>query len=409
MNTLAIVLLIAILAENGIYLLADRLNLRAFPERIPELLRDVYDPDRHRKVKAYLEANSRLTWAASAFHLLVLLVFWFSGGFEFLDARVRSLGFGPVASGLLFIGALFLAKSILALPFSLYATFRIEARFGFNRTTPWVFVSDRLKGLLLSLLLGTPLLAGILFLFEHAGKDAWWLCWIAVSTFFLVLHFLAPALIFPLFNRFTPLEAGAIREAIFTYARKIGFSLENILVMDGSKRSAKSNAFFTGFGKNRRIVLFDTLIRRHTLDELVAVLAHEMGHYKRGHIPQRLALSILHSGILLYLLSFFISFPPLFKAFYLESRPVYAGLVFFSILCSPVELVIGTLFRILSRRKEREADRFAAETTGSRESMIRALKKLSADNLSNPSPHPLYVFLNASHPPVLERIHNLSE
>jgi STE24 endopeptidase len=260
------------------------------------------------------------------------------------------------------------------------------------------------KGVLLAILLGTPLLAGVLAFFEYAGPNAWWYCWIAVTLYMLGVQFIAPTWIMPLFNKFTPLEDGELKSAILNYAGSINFPIENVYVMDGSRRSSKSNAFFTGFGRHRRIVLFDTLIRQHTVGELLAVLAHEMGHYKKKHILQSMVLGILQMGVMLYLLSVFISYQGLFDAFYMPHKSVYAGLIFFGMLFSPLGFFIGIFMQMLSRRNETEADRFSVETTGAPDAMAAALKKLSMHNLSNLLPHPLYVFLNYSHPPVLERI-----
>jgi STE24 endopeptidase len=284
----------------------------------------------------------------------------------------------------------------------------IEARFGFNKTTPTTYIMDLLKGLLLALLLGTPLLAAILAFFEYAGPHAWWYCWIAVTLYMLMVQFIAPAWIMPLFNKFTPLEEGELKSEILAYARTIGFPLENVYQMDGSRRSTKSNAFFTGFGKHKRIVLFDTLIKQHTVQELVAILAHEMGHYKKHHIRQTLILSILQTGLMLFLLSQFITYQGLFDAFYMPQQSVYAGMLFFAMLYAPIDFFTGILMQLRSRKKETEADQFAAETTRDPASMVVALKKLSVHNLSNLTPHPFYVFLNYSHPPVLQRIQMLS-
>jgi STE24 endopeptidase len=297
-----------------------------------------------------------------------------------------------------------LFKALLSLPFSIYHTFVIEERFGFNQTTWTTYLFDILKGLLLAILLGAPLLAGILAFFEYTGVNAWWLCWIAVTLYMLGVQFIAPTWIMPLFNKFSPLEDGELKSAILAYADSIKFPLQNVYVMDGSKRSAKSNAFFTGFGAHRRIVLFDTLIKQHTTGELVAVLAHEMGHYKKKHIIQSLILGILQMGFMLYLLSLFISYPGLFEAFYMPRTSVYAGLIFFAMLYSPLDFFIGLFMQRLSRRNETVADRFSVETTRDPQSMVDALKKLSVHNLSNLLPHPFYVFLNYSHPPVLQRI-----
>ena len=404
MNFIAIVILIALLFEFVINRIADHLNLTMLRDDLPQDFKGVYDPERYRKSQEYLKVNTRFGWVTASVDLIVMLAFWFGKGFPLLDGWVRALSYGPIISGLIYIAVLVLFKALISLPFSLYNTFVIEERFGFNQTTRATYFLDLLKGLILATLLGTPLLAGLLLFFEYAGASAWWLCWIAVTLYMLGVQFIAPTWIMPLFNKFTPLEDGELKSAILSYADSIKFPIENVYVMDGSKRSAKSNAFFTGFGAHRRIVLFDTLIRRHTTDELVAVLAHEMGHYKKKHIIQTLAIGILQMGLMFFLLSFFISYQGLFDAFFVPRTSVYAGLIFFAMLFSPLGFFLGLIMQRLSRRNETEADCFAVETTGDAQSMVDALKKLSVHNLSNLLPHPLYVFLHYSHPPVLQRI-----
>ncbi len=407
MNPIAIIILAAIIFDFALNGLADYLNLTMLRNDLPEAFRGVYDSDRYRKSQQYLKINTRFGWITATFDVAVILIFWFAKGFPLLDEWVRSFNYGPVITGLIYMAVLLLFKGVLSLPFSLYATFVIEERFGFNQTTWTTFVMDLAKGLLLTVLLGAPLLAGILAFFVHAGTNAWWYCWIAVTLYMLGVQFIAPTWIMPLFNKFTPLEAGELKSAILSYAGSINFPIENVYVMDGSRRSSKSNAFFTGFGKHRRIVLFDTLIKQHTTGELLAVLAHEMGHFKKKHILQTMVLGILQMGIMLYLLSIFISYQGLFDAFYMPQKSVYAGLIFFAMLYSPLDFFIGIFMQMLSRRNETEADRFSAETTHDPQSMVAALKKLSVHNLTNLRPHPVYVFLNYSHPPVLQRISEL--
>jgi STE24 endopeptidase len=408
MNPVVVIILGAMGLDFILNLIADGLNLKHLQGELPKAFEGVYDPQRYRRSQQYLKVNTRFGWVTSTFNLLVILIFWFAKGFPLLDKWVRSFELGPILEGLLYIGTLMLLKSFLALPFSVYATFVIEERFGFNQTTWWTYLTDLLKGLALALLLGTPLLAAILAFFQYAGSSAWWYCWIGVTIYMLVVQFLAPTWIMPLFNKFTPLEDGELKSAILSYAESINFPLENVYQMDGSRRSTKSNAFFTGFGKHKRIVLFDTLIKQHTLKELVAVLAHEMGHYKKKHVPQALILGILQTGLMLFLLSKFITYQGLFDAFFMTQKSVYAGMLFFAMLYAPLDFLVGILTQILSRKNETVADQFAAETTGDPGSMVEALKKLSAHNLSNLTPHPFYVFLNYSHPPVLKRIQLLS-
>ena len=404
MNIIAFIILFAFFFDFVLNVLADYLNLSRLRDDLPRDFEGVYDPERYRRSQEYLKDNTRFGWVTATFELIVILAFWFGKGFPLLDEWVRAFNYGPIVCGLIYMAALMLFKSILSLPFSIYHTFAIEERFGFNQTTWTTYILDMLKGLLLSVLLGAPLLSAILAFFEYAGTNAWWLCWMAVTLFMLGVQFVAPTWIMPLFNKFTPLADGELKSAILSYAGSIKFPIENVYVMDGSKRSSKSNAFFTGFGSHRRIVLFDTLIKQHTTGELVAILAHEMGHYKKRHIIQSLILGILQMGFMLYLLSLFISYPGLFEAFYMPQSSVYAGLIFFAMLYSPLDFFIGLFMQRRSRTNETAADRFSVETTQDSQSMVDALKKLSVHNLSNLLPHPFYVFLNYSHPPVLQRI-----
>jgi STE24 endopeptidase len=404
MNIYAIIILLTLLLSYGLHLLADVLNLRALQPELPEAFRGVYDAEAYRTSQEYTRVQTRFAWIASTFMLVVTLVFWFAGGFEALDALVRSWGLGPMWRGLAYIALLMLGRALLSLPFSVYSTFVIEERFGFNKTTPVTFVTDMLKGLGLAMVLGGPLLAGVLAFFTYAGPYAWLYCWGATTLFTLGVQFIAPTWIMPLFNTFTPLEAGPLKDALLGYASQVDFPLEDVTVMDGSRRSSKSNAFFTGFGKHKRIALFDTLIGQLTQSELVAVVAHEVGHYKKKHIVQNIGLSMLHTGVMFFLLSVFLHHQGLFEAFYVEQPSVYVGLVLFGLLYTPVEFLLSIGMGIFSRRHEYDADRFAITTVDTPTAMAQALQKLSLHNMSNLTPHPFYVFLNYSHPPVLDRI-----
>ena len=404
MNPFFVVILVALVLEFVLHLIANLLNLKALKLELPPALEGVYEPEEYRNSQEYTRANTRFDFMASSLGLLFLLSFWFAGGFNYLDQVIRTWGFVPVVNGLLYIGILLIAYSLLMLPFSIYATFVIEERFGFNRTTPRTFLLDRVKGLALATLLGAPLLAGILVFFEYSGTYAWLYCWIATTIFLVVMQFVAPTWIMPLFNKFTSMESGQLKEAILKYANSVNFPIENVFVMDGSKRSSKSNAFFTGFGRKKRIALFDTLIEKHAVPELVAVLAHEIGHHKRRHILQGMIISILHAGLMFFLLSVFLDSPGLYEAFYMKQQSIYAGLLFFGLLYTAIELPLSIAMHVLSRKNEYDADRFAAETLDEPRSLVDALKKLSASNLSNLTPHPFYVFLNYSHPPLLQRV-----
>ena len=404
-NIVAIIILAALAVDRILHAAADVMNLRHGGDGgLPNAFRGYYDAERYRNSVRYTRVNTRFSWVAGAFGTAVFLGFWFAGGFPVLDGWVRQMAESEVLRGLLFIGALVLARRALSFPFSVYKTFWIESEFGFNRTTPAVFAADNAKALLLGIVIGGAVLSAILAFFVHAGDAAWLYCWFASVFFMAAMQFIVPSWIMPLFNRFEPLEPGALRDAIFAYAAKIDFPVQNIYVMDGSKRSGKSNAFFAGFGKSRKIVLYDTLVENHTTDELVAVLAHEMGHFRKKHIQWMLLAGILQAGVLFYLLSVFITSPLLAEAFFLDSVSVYAGLVFFAILYSPVDMVLGFAMQAVSRKNEYAADRFAVETTENPNAMKRALKKLAANNLAALRPHPLYVLLNYSHPPVTDRI-----
>jgi STE24 endopeptidase len=404
MNTFAVIILAALLFGYLLDLLADALNLKSLRSPLPDEFRDVYDQERYDKSQSYTLTRTRFGFVTETFGLLLILAFWFAGGFNYLDQWVRSFGFGTIPTGLLFIGILSVGQSLITLPFGIYSTFVIEERFGFNKTTARTFITDLLKGLALSLALGAPLLAGVLYFFEAAGSAAWLYVWALITAFTLGVQYIAPTWIMPLFNKFEPLEEGELRTAIMAAADKAGFPLQGVFRIDGSKRSSRANAFFTGFGRNKRIALYDTLIEKHTTDELVNVLAHEIGHYKLRHIQTGMVAGIAQTGLMLALLQYFLTAEGLFDAFYMEEMSVYAGLLFFGMLYSPVSMILSIFMQMQSRRHEYQADAFAAQTTGQPEVMISALKKLSADNLSNLTPHPFYAFLNYSHPPVLQRI-----
>jgi STE24 endopeptidase len=403
-NTFAIIILAALVLDFSLKLVSDLLNLKSLKLELPFVLQDIYNQEDYRKSQEYLRTTTRFGLVDSSFTLLILLAFWFSGGFNWFDQVVTGWNLVPVVTGLLYIGILLFAYSLIKLPFDIYSTFVIEERFGFNKTTRRTFLLDMLKGFILALLLGGLLLAGILALFQYVGIYAWVYCWAAVVIFSLAMQYVAPTWIMPLFNKYTPMAEGELKEAILKYTGSVNFPIKNIFVMDGSKRSSKSNAFFTGFGRNKRIALFDTLIAQHSVPEMVAVLAHEVGHYKKKHILQGMIISIVHTGVLFFLLSLFLTSPGLYQAFGIGYQPIYAGLLFFGLLYTPIELVLSVVMQMLSRKNEYEADRFAAETIDEPNNLIVALKKLSATNLSNLTPHPFYVFLNYSHPPLLQRI-----
>ena len=407
-----IYLLIILVSMIGAYLLENAsiyLNVRHLDPVVPREFIDVVDREKYRRSQEYTRKQSKVHLFHSSVNLAILLAFILGGGFAWLDGLVRSFSLPPVWSGLIFFACLGFALDLFSLPFEIYNTFVLEEKFGFNRMTPKLFLTDKLKGYLLTLAIGGPLLAGILLFLSSYPDWGWLFAWSLIVLVMLLVHCLAPTLILPLFNTFTPLEEGDLKRKIEAYAWRNGFDLSGIFVMDGSKRSSKSNAFFTGLGRKKRIALFDTLVEKHEPDELVAVLAHEIGHYKKKHILKNMILAIVKTGILLFLVSLFISHPPLFAAFGLNQPSVYAGLVFFALLYTPIALILSLYLNFLSRKFEYQADAFAAKTTTRPENLIQALKRLSADNLSNLTPHPFYVFLNYSHPPVLNRIKALKQ
>ncbi len=408
MNTYLGVVLFILIGDFVLDLVVARLNLSRLDPQLPTEFIGHYDQEKYARSQTYTREYTRFGLIRGGIVTTATLLFILAGGFNLADRLAQSLVSGPVLTGLVFMLFLSVLSGLLSLPFRIYSTFVIEARYGFNRTTVRTFLFDLLKGLLLMIVIGAPLLAFILWLFGTAGKSAWLVVWATVTIFQLFMVYLAPVIIMPLFNKFTPLEEGELKSRIEAYAREQEFKLKGVFKMDGSKRSSKANAFFTGFGRNRRIVLFDTLIEKHSPDELVTVLAHEMGHYKLGHIPRMMVASIAQTGVLLWVLSLFIRNPGLFAAFKMDSISIYASLVFFGFLFAPINTIISIAMNFMSRRHEFEADRYSAQTTSRAEAFIAALKRLSVDNLSNLTPHPLKVFLDYSHPPVLERIRALS-
>ncbi|MCM8813326.1 MAG: M48 family metallopeptidase [Candidatus Omnitrophica bacterium] len=393
----------------GVCLLADWLNVRSARPDVPAEFIGYYDQQRYAQAQRYLWDRTRWSNIEETVHLTAVLFFFVAGGFPWVDSFCRSFGYGPVPTGLLFVGILAGLQYTLTLPFEVYSTFGIEQRYGFNKTSVRTFFADMAKGIGLTVVIGGWMLWAVLWFFERRGAAAWFECWIAVTVIQLLILFFAPVVILPLFNKFVPLPDSELRRAIHAYAASQGFSLQGVFTVDGSRRTTKANAFFTGFGRFRRIALYDTLIARHSPEELVSVLAHEIGHYKKHHVLKMIFVSLATTAVMFYLLGFFLHNPALHAAFGMPQVSVYAGLVFFSVLFAPVQSFLGAATNALSRHHEYEADRFAASTQGQPQALIAALKKLSVDNLSNLTPHPFYVLLHGSHPPVLARIRALAE
>ncbi|MCG2712253.1 MAG: M48 family metallopeptidase [Candidatus Omnitrophica bacterium] len=404
MNIYLIVILVIILFKYALNFIVNTLNIKSADSSLPEEFKGYYDKDKYEKSQYYLRDKTRFYQVEDTVGNIMIIGFILFGGFNFIDKFARSFTQGPVVSGLIFAGVLMLISQIISIPFSAFNVFVIEEKYGFNKTTVKTFIQDLAKGLILGAIIGGAAYAAIVWFFIKAGNMAWIYCWGALTLFELFLMFISPVVIMPLFNKFIPLEDGELKQTLEDYAGAQDFKMKGVFKMDGSRRSTKSNAFFTGFGRFRRIALFDTLIEKHTTDELVSVLAHEIGHYKKKHILKTMILSIGTAGLMFYILSNFLNNQGLFAAFKMEHVSVYAGLVFFGFLYTPINMIFSVMGSIISRKHEYEADRFAVTTYKKPEAFIDALKKLSVDNLSNLTPHPLKVFLDYSHPPVLERI-----
>lgn len=404
MNIYLLIILFVIIGNYLLDVVVETVNVRHAKSDLPEEFKGYYDAKEYKRAQDYLKENTRFEMTTHTITTPMMIAFILIGGFNLVDQFARGIGFGPIPTGLIFAGILLLAFQIISIPFSIYGTFVIEEKYGFNRTTARTFILDTLKSWLLAAVIGGIIFSIILWLFEKAGTWAWVYCWIVVVLFQIVLIFLAPVIIMPLFNKFYPLADGELKTAIEDYARSQGFKMKGVFKMDASKRSTKSNAYFTGFGRFRRIVLFDTLIKRHSVDELISILAHEMGHYKKKHILKAIIISMMTTGLIFFVLSLFINNEGLFSAFKMKDTSIYASLFFFGFLYAPINMVISVFSNALSRKHEYEADTYAVSTYGKPESMITALKKLTVDNLSNLTPHPLKVFLSYSHPPVTERI-----
>jgi STE24 endopeptidase len=405
MNLFLAIIVGTIIFEYVLSFVSRQLNLKSLTTNLPDQFVGFYDEKKYAKSQNYTRANSSFGRISSTFNFILILAVIFLGLFDTLDQYARSFGYSPLITGLIFFGIITIIQDILSTPFSLYSTFIIEEEYGFNKSTAKIYVMDKLKSYLLLLLLGIPLISAILYFFESL-ENAWLYAWGLMALLSVVMPKIYTQFIAPMFNKFTPLEDGELRDLIENYSKEVDFPLTEVYVIDGSKRSAHSNAYFTGFGKNKRIVLFDTLMEDHTNEEILAILAHEVGHYKKKHIIKGMFTSIIHSGIMLYILGLFIKMPELHTAMGMsaEQPSVYAGLIFFSLLYAPIELVLSIMFNMLSRKHEFEADEYSAQTLKNTSHMISGLKNLTVKNLGNLTPHPLPVFLSYSHPPVLDRI-----
>lgn len=384
------------------------LNAKHFNDALPEEINDVYDSEEYKKSQRYKKEKYHFGLISSTISIVATLLFLFFDGFALIDGWARSFSENSILIALLFFGIIVFASDILSLPFSYYNTFVIEEKYGFNKTNTATFFLDKLKGWGMMAFVGGSLLALIIWFYQVTGSNFWLYAWGVITVFTVFMNLFYARLIVPLFNKQSPLEEGSLRSKIEAYAQTVHFSLANIFVIDGSKRSTKANAYFSGFGSEKRITLYDTLIKDLEEEEIVAVLAHEVGHYKRKHIIYNLGTSILLTGFTFWLLSLFIGSETLSAALGVSKPSFHIGLVAFGILYSPISEITGLFMNLLSRKFEYQADNFAKETYAG-QPLISALKKLSKNSLSNLTPHPAYVFMKYSHPTMLDRFRNLKK
>lgn len=382
------------------------LNLQTWDKPLPDEVKDLYDAQKYAEARNYAKTNFSFDMVSGTFSLLVSLSFLLFGGFAWVDSFARSFSNNPIVIGLIFFAVLGLGSSLISLPFGIYHTFVIEQKFGFNKTTPGTFVLDKLKSLVLGVIIGGGLLALLIYLYGLLGDKFWLAAWGVVAAFSIFIAMFYTSILLPIFNKLTPLEDGELRSSIEAFSNKVNFPLTNIMVLDGSKRSSKANAFFSGLGSRKSIVLYDNLIKDLNTEEITAVLAHEVGHYKKKHILQSMVISVTQMGIMFFLFGWLASNPWMAEVLGAKENSFHLSLVTFSLLYSPVSQIIGLLMNLFSRKNEYEADAYAKETYAA-QPLITALKKLSINHLSNLQPHPAYVFFNYSHPTLLQRITNL--
>ncbi len=384
----------------------DALNAKHFNDPVPPELADVYEKAEYEKSQRYKKERFQFGLITSTFSVLLTMGFIIFEGFAFVDTIARSITDNIILIALIFFGIIMLGSDILMTPFSWYSTFVIEEEYGFNKTTKRTFLLDKLKGLGMTAIIGGGILALIVWFYQIAGDDFWWYAWILIAVFSVFMNMFYAKLIVPLFNKQSPLKDGSLRAKIEQYAKSVGFQLDNIFVIDGSKRSTKANAYFSGFGSEKRITLYDTLINDLEEEEIVAVLAHEVGHYKKNHIIFNLFASVLTTGFTLWLLSLFVGNPVLSEALGVAKPSFHIGLVAFGILYSPISEITGLIMNYISRKFEYQADNYA-KTTYNADFLISSLKKLSKNTLSNLTPHKAYIFVHYSHPSLLQRYRNL--
>jgi STE24 endopeptidase len=400
-------IIIGILVVNFVIdKILDLLNARRFQDSVPAELEDVYNISEYKKSQIYKQEKYRFSRLTGTISIVATLLFFFFDGFAFVDGIARSISHNNIIIAIIFFGIIMLASDLLGTPFSYYSTFVIEEKYGFNKTMRKTFVFDKIKGWMLGAIIGGGLLAIIIWFYEATGEYFWLYAWGIITVFSVLMNLFYARLIVPIFNKQTPLDDGSLRKEIEKYANNVGFKLKNIFVIDGSKRSTKANAYFSGFGREKRITLYDTLINDLEEDEIVAVLAHEVGHYKRKHIIYNMIATVLTTGFTLWLLSLFIGNAMLSEALGVSQASFHIGLIAFGVLYSPISEITGLFMKYISRKFEFQADDYAKSTYAA-SPLISALKKLSKNSLSNLTPHPAYVFMHYSHPTLLKRFHNL--
>ena len=402
-------LIISLVAFNYIFsTVLNFINNKYWKDEIPPIMQDYYKKDNYIKAKKYAKEKGQINLISSTLSTLITLLFLILKGYGYLNLLISNYYEIPFLQSSMFFLSLFVLSDLISIPFSCYNTFVIEEKYGFNKMTVKTFIFDKIKSYLLTIILGGALLYGALILVNILENGFWLFLWLSLSILMLLINMFYADIIVPIFNKLKPLESGSLREKIEQYSQKVGYSLKNIYVIDGSKRSSKANAFFSGLGPRKTIALYDTLIANHTEEELVAVLAHEVGHYKKKHIVTSLILTILQLGLMSYLLEICLKQNEISEALGGNEPVFHLGLLAFTILYSPIGTILSVLMNINSRKNEFEADNYAKETY-SGDSLSLALKKLSVDNLSNLYPHPFYTFLHYSHPPLLHRLEALSE
>ena len=384
----------------------DYINEKHFNDPIPKELQDVYKEEEYKKSQAYKKENAKFGWYSSLFSLLLILIFLYFKGFAVVDKFVRQFSDNEIIISLLFFGILLLGSDLLTTPFSYFHTFVIEEKYGFNKMNKKTFWLDKLKSWLLMVLIGGSIFAIIVWFYQKTGKNFWIYTTIVIAIFSVFMTLFYSSLIVPLFNKQTPLKEGELKNAIADFAKKTNFKLDNIYVIDGSKRSTKANAYFSGFGAKKRIVLYDTLIKDLSTDEIVAVLAHEIGHYKKKHVFINMLISIIITGFTLFLLSLFLDNKTLSEALSIQKPSFHIGLIAFALLYTPISVITSLITNIISRKMEYQADNFAKKHFNARY-LVSGLKKLSKNSLSNLTPHSLYIFFHYSHPSLLQRVKNL--